>query len=319
MLFRLTYDGPWMINDAAKDNPYQYNGKELNLDHGLNWSDYGARWYDACVGRWSCVDPMAEVNPDWNPYRYGFNNPLTYTDPTGMIEGHGLGGRNLGKQAAADNVNRVMGIDQESDNSNESNSSSNEQSNNNTNCDCDCPGKPPCGNKSASIGESFVPFYGSYLDMAYRWERGEYIRSFGNLVLLITDAALVKSLFGGFVKSGFKGASKGFAKSGISGIASGTLRGSRNYFGIGMSHSWGATTARWGNLGLGGGVKHHWLISQSMMESYTWLKPLGNQAWNITTFSSRASHMRWAHGTRYLNQPAINGSRLLYPISSTPT
>jgi hypothetical protein len=34
--FGMTYDGPWQINDAAKDNPYQYNGKELNLDHGLN-------------------------------------------------------------------------------------------------------------------------------------------------------------------------------------------------------------------------------------------------------------------------------------------
>jgi len=82
----MTYDGPWMINDAAKDNPYQYNGKELNLDHGLNWSDYGARWYDACLGRWSSVDPLAESAMGWTPYRYGFNNPLSYTDPNGMLE-----------------------------------------------------------------------------------------------------------------------------------------------------------------------------------------------------------------------------------------
>jgi hypothetical protein len=31
-------------------NKYQYNGKELNNDFGLNLSDYGARWYDANVG-----------------------------------------------------------------------------------------------------------------------------------------------------------------------------------------------------------------------------------------------------------------------------
>ena len=32
------------------------------------------------------VDPLAEEAPDWTPYRYGFNNPLTYTDPDGMFE-----------------------------------------------------------------------------------------------------------------------------------------------------------------------------------------------------------------------------------------
>lgn len=29
---------------------------------------------------------MAEQAPDWTPYRYGFNNPVRYTDPTGMSE-----------------------------------------------------------------------------------------------------------------------------------------------------------------------------------------------------------------------------------------
>lgn len=32
------------------------------------------------------IDPLAEINSDWTPYRYGFNNPLRYTDPTGMLE-----------------------------------------------------------------------------------------------------------------------------------------------------------------------------------------------------------------------------------------
>ncbi|WP_211230248.1 hypothetical protein [Algoriphagus marincola] len=32
------------------------------------------------------VDPLAELAPDWTPYRYGFNNAMKYTDPKGMFE-----------------------------------------------------------------------------------------------------------------------------------------------------------------------------------------------------------------------------------------
>lgn len=38
-------------------------------------------------GRWISPDPLSEEFPDWTPYRYGFNNPLRYGDPTGMLEG----------------------------------------------------------------------------------------------------------------------------------------------------------------------------------------------------------------------------------------
>ena len=40
--------------------PYKYNGKELDRMHGLDWYDYGTRYYDAVLGRWMCVDPLAE-------------------------------------------------------------------------------------------------------------------------------------------------------------------------------------------------------------------------------------------------------------------
>ncbi|MBK9565704.1 MAG: RHS repeat-associated core domain-containing protein [Saprospiraceae bacterium] len=48
--------------------------------------DYGARFYDASVGRFISSDPLSELAPGWTPYRYAFNNPISYTDPTGMFE-----------------------------------------------------------------------------------------------------------------------------------------------------------------------------------------------------------------------------------------
>lgn len=32
------------------------------------------------------VDPLAVIAPSWSPYRYGFNNPMKFVDPTGMLE-----------------------------------------------------------------------------------------------------------------------------------------------------------------------------------------------------------------------------------------
>ena len=39
--------------------PYKYNGKELDRKGGLDWYDYGARHYDAALGRWHAVDPVS--------------------------------------------------------------------------------------------------------------------------------------------------------------------------------------------------------------------------------------------------------------------
>ena len=65
--------------------PYKYNGKELDRKGGLDWYDYGARYYDAALGRWHVVDPMAEEYYSISPYEYCNNSPIIYIDPTGML------------------------------------------------------------------------------------------------------------------------------------------------------------------------------------------------------------------------------------------
>ncbi len=84
--FGLNQEGPWYQTVAPK-NKYQYNRKEYVENLGLNWNDYGARWYDPAIGRWIAIDPSAQKYLSSSPFQYTLNNPLRFFDPDGMDPG----------------------------------------------------------------------------------------------------------------------------------------------------------------------------------------------------------------------------------------
>ena len=68
---------------AGSIQPYKYNGKEFDNKKGLNWYDYGARHYDAALGRFTTNDRFAEKYYSMSPYQYGANNPVNNIDVNG--------------------------------------------------------------------------------------------------------------------------------------------------------------------------------------------------------------------------------------------
>ena len=67
-------------------NRYKYNGKEEQTVGALGMLDYGARMYQAGIGRWFVPDPLAEQNPSVSLYAYCSNNPINRIDLDGLSD-----------------------------------------------------------------------------------------------------------------------------------------------------------------------------------------------------------------------------------------
>ena len=68
---------------STSTQPYKYNSKEYDTKKGLNWYDYGARHYDAVLGRFMTVEPLAEKYYSESLYTYCYSNPINCIDPNG--------------------------------------------------------------------------------------------------------------------------------------------------------------------------------------------------------------------------------------------
>ncbi len=101
-----TYEYDSFGNLKQKDKnpmqPFTYTGREWDKETGLYY--YRARYYDPMEGRFISKDPIAilgniynnaynitedqRVKSIVNPYAYTDNNPINYTDPTGLASWH---------------------------------------------------------------------------------------------------------------------------------------------------------------------------------------------------------------------------------------
>jgi RHS repeat-associated protein len=81
---QLTYDpyGQVLDDTAPGFQPFGYAGGEYDWTTGL--TRFGARDYDATIGRWTAKDPIGFAGGDTNLYAYVGGEPVNWVDITGL-------------------------------------------------------------------------------------------------------------------------------------------------------------------------------------------------------------------------------------------
>jgi RHS repeat-associated protein len=93
------YGNVWKTRAGARtDQPLQFPGQELAMTWEGGEENYNVfRWYESSFGRYAQADPLG-LSAGINLYRYGFGNPSTHTDPTGLFVDPSQALQNLAQQ-----------------------------------------------------------------------------------------------------------------------------------------------------------------------------------------------------------------------------
>ncbi|XLS28384.1 RHS repeat-associated core domain-containing protein [Flavobacteriaceae bacterium M23B6Z8] len=65
---------------------FTFNGQQFDESLSLNVQEMTFRQYDPAIGRFNGIDRLAALVPSITPYRFAYNNPVFWSDPTGLIE-----------------------------------------------------------------------------------------------------------------------------------------------------------------------------------------------------------------------------------------
>ena len=72
-----------LTNNKLKFNGKEEQRKEFNDGSGLDWLDYGARFYDNQIGRWCAIDLLLEEFYNISPFVFVENNSIRLADEDG--------------------------------------------------------------------------------------------------------------------------------------------------------------------------------------------------------------------------------------------
>ncbi|MBE1874807.1 RHS repeat-associated core domain-containing protein, partial [Myceligenerans pegani] len=79
---------PYGAARSADQLPGDHRFLGKTRDASTGYTLVGARWYDEILGRFLSVDPLMDLTDpqQWHGYAYSHNNPVTFSDPTGLRE-----------------------------------------------------------------------------------------------------------------------------------------------------------------------------------------------------------------------------------------